>query len=51
MNRLSPSATNTVEEHLLVCSPCINRVEDATEYVALFRAAASATNLAAELPY
>ena len=51
MNRLSPSATATVEEHLLVCSPCISRVEDATEYVALFSAAASAINVASELPY
>ena len=41
MNRLGPSVMDAFEEHLLICSPCANRVEEAAEYVAVFRAAIS----------
>ena len=40
MHRLGPSATAAYEEHLLMCSACVNRVEEASAYVAAFRAAA-----------
>ena len=39
MNRLNPSSTDLFEEHLLVCSPCVDRVEEAQEYITVFRAA------------
>ena len=40
MNRLNPACADVFEKHLLICSPCIERVEDAQEYIAIFRAAA-----------
>lgn len=39
MKRLNPAATDTFEEHLLICPPCVERVEDAQDYIAVFRAA------------
>ena len=39
MNRLNPACVEVFEHHLLICSPCIDRVEDAQEYIAIFRAA------------
>lgn len=40
MNRLNPASTETYEEHLLICSPCIDRVQGSQEYIVIFRAAA-----------
>ena len=39
MNRLTPLAAEMFEEHLLICSPCVDRVEQAQEYITVFRAA------------
>ncbi len=39
MNRLIPACAEVFEKHLLICSACIDRVEDAQEYIAIFRAA------------
>ena len=39
MNRLDPIAVEAFEEHLLICSPCIDRVMNCDEYIQLFRAA------------
>lgn len=50
LNRLGPSIMEAFEEHLLVCSACVSRVQEATEYVAVFRAAASALEPASGLP-
>ncbi len=40
MNRLDPTALEAFEEHLLICSSCIDRVTNTDEYILLFRAAA-----------
>ena len=39
MNRLNPLSSEIFEEHLLVCSPCLDLVEEAQEYVEVFQAA------------
>ena len=39
MRRLNPLSTELFEEHLLICSPCVDLVEDALEYIAVFRGA------------
>ncbi len=39
MRRLNPLSAERFEEHLLVCSPCVDLVEEAQEYIAVFRAA------------
>ena len=39
MNRLNAVSAEMFEEHLLVCSQCVDLVEGAQEYIALFRAA------------
>ena len=38
---LTESAAATLEEHLLICSECRDRLVDAEEYVAALQAAAS----------
>jgi hypothetical protein len=51
MNQLGSPATDALEEHLLACSTCVDRVEEAREYVSVFRAAASAFTPASGLPF
>jgi hypothetical protein len=45
MDRLGSPATDALEEHLLACPPCVFRVEEATEYVAVLREALVDQNL------
>jgi hypothetical protein len=40
MNQLKSTRAEVVEEHLLICSPCIDRVVEAGAYIGVFRAAA-----------
>lgn len=40
MNRLNPVAAGDFEDHLMACPPCVDRVEEARDYVLLFRKAA-----------
>lgn len=45
MNRLSASALEAFEEHLLICSPCVDRVEGIHEYIDAFRATRAGVSL------
>lgn len=40
MNRFNPAAAGAFEEHLLICASCVDRVEEAQDYILVFRAAA-----------
>ena len=39
MNRLNPLSAEMFEKHLLICSPCVDRVEEAQEYIIMFLSA------------
>lgn len=49
MGRLSEEAASPLEEHLLLCEPCRNRVDDSDEFVATMRNALLANTAAASV--
>jgi hypothetical protein len=48
MNRLAEPALGELEEHLLLCEPCQERLDEVTEYLAVMREATA--TVAAEVP-